>query len=48
LEDTIFVEDRDLEDVLLELHDTAMKEIEKTGETSFLSAIKQLNFTSST
>lgn len=48
LEDTIFVEDRDLEDVLLELHESSMKEIEETGSTSFLSAIRQLNFESST
>jgi hypothetical protein len=44
LEDTIFVEDRDLEDVLLELHESAMKEIEETGSTTFLSSIRQLNF----
>jgi hypothetical protein len=44
MEDTIFVEDRDLEDVLLELHESGMKEIEETGLTSFLSSIKQLNF----
>ena len=48
LEDTIFVEDRDLEDVLLELHESSIKEIEETGSTSFLSAIRQLNFESST
>jgi hypothetical protein len=45
LEDTIFVEDRDLEDVLMELHDAAMKEISETGITKFLTAIKQLDFT---
>lgn len=44
MEDTIFVEDRDLEDVLLELHESSMKEIEETGSTSFLSSIRQLNF----
>lgn len=48
LNDTIYVEDRDLEDVLLELHESAMKEIEETGSTSFLSSIKQLDFLSST
>uniref|UniRef100_A0A6C0KWA2 Uncharacterized protein n=1 Tax=viral metagenome TaxID=1070528 RepID=A0A6C0KWA2_9ZZZZ len=44
LNDTIYVEDRDLEDVLAELHDAAMKEISETGETNFLLSIKQLNF----
>jgi len=48
LEDTIYVEDQDLEDVLLKLHESAMKEIEETGTTNFLAAIKQLNFASST
>jgi hypothetical protein len=36
LEDTIFVEDQDLEDVLLELHESAMKEIEEKGTTALI------------
>lgn len=48
LEDTIYVEDRDLEDVLLELHEASMKEIDETGSTSFLSQIRRLDFLSST
>jgi hypothetical protein len=47
LNDTIYIGERDLEDVLAELHDAAMKQISETGETNFLAAIKQLNFTPS-
>ena len=48
LNDTIYVKDRDLEDVLFELHETAMKEIEETGMTSFLASVRELDFSHST